>query len=45
MTNVPKDYLEEDIRIEASKERHLRFETEERKRKKYVFLPLQLYTY
>ncbi|KAK7598312.1 hypothetical protein V9T40_006547 [Parthenolecanium corni] len=35
MTNVPKDYLEEDIRIEASKERHLRFETEERKRKKW----------
>lgn len=35
--DVPKDYYE-DVRIEAAKERHLRFEIGERKRKKYVIL-------
>lgn len=33
--DVPKDYYE-DVRIEAAKERHLRFEIGERKRKKFV---------
>lgn len=34
-SDVPKDYFE-DVTIEAAKERHLRFEVDERKRKKFV---------
>lgn len=34
-SDVPKDYFE-DVTVEAAKERHLRFEVDERKRKKFV---------